>query len=305
MPPRRPGFPLPHSAACYEHTFVAGRKIQLGGRDSNPRCQDQNPVSCQLDDPPKARVSDRTRAARGYPDGAMAERFTVLIMAAGRGTRMRSSPAQGAASRLRASRWSSGSSTPRARPGADRIVCVTRPGDGVAEGLPDGVEVAEQRRGRGHRRRRARRARALTERRGTVVVLSGDHPLVTAEHDRRARRRARAATARPPPCSPPKSSTPRATDGSCAARTARSSGSWRPSTRRASRPRSSPSARSTSAPTPSTAAAGRARSTAVELENGERYLTGVVPDAAREGGAVAAHRPTIPPARSASTTAPS
>ena len=64
--------------------------------------------------------------------------------------------------------------------GAGEVVCITRPGDGVAEGLPEGVTVAEQTRGRGHRRRGAggpggRRAT------GTVVVLSGDHPLMSAE----------------------------------------------------------------------------------------------------------------------------
>ncbi len=37
----------------------------------------------------------------------------------------------------------------RGRPGAERVVAVVRPGDGVAEGLPDGIEVAEQREGEG------------------------------------------------------------------------------------------------------------------------------------------------------------
>src|SRR5439155_485263 len=31
---------------------VSRRYLRLGGRDSNPRCRDQNPVSYQLDDPP-------------------------------------------------------------------------------------------------------------------------------------------------------------------------------------------------------------------------------------------------------------
>ncbi|NLT07320.1 MAG: NTP transferase domain-containing protein, partial [Solirubrobacterales bacterium] len=78
----------------------------------------------------------------------MAGELTALVMAAGKGTRMRSSlpkvlhPVCGrpmvewvvAAARAA---------------GARRVVCVTRPGDGVAEGLPDGVEVAEQTDGEG------------------------------------------------------------------------------------------------------------------------------------------------------------
>jgi bifunctional UDP-N-acetylglucosamine pyrophosphorylase / glucosamine-1-phosphate N-acetyltransferase len=107
----------------------------------------------------------------------MTEPFTVLIMAAGQGTRMRSDvpkvlheicgkpmvewvidAARGA--------------------GAGRVVCVVRPGDGVQEGLPEGVEVAEQKEGEGT-------GAAVLAARGQVdegpfIVLSGDHPLVTA-----------------------------------------------------------------------------------------------------------------------------
>ena len=65
--------------------------------------------------------------------------------------------------------------------GAAEVICITRPGDGVAEGLPDV----------GHRGRAAHRARARVPRSwppgsaapadGTVLVLSGDHPLLSAE----------------------------------------------------------------------------------------------------------------------------
>jgi bifunctional UDP-N-acetylglucosamine pyrophosphorylase / glucosamine-1-phosphate N-acetyltransferase len=108
----------------------------------------------------------------------MTEPFTVLIMAAGQGTRMRSDvpkvlheicgkpmvewvidAARGA--------------------GASRVVCVVRPGGGVQEGLPDGVEVAEQHDGEGTG------AAVLAARdsvgAGPLLVLSGDHPLVTAD----------------------------------------------------------------------------------------------------------------------------
>jgi bifunctional UDP-N-acetylglucosamine pyrophosphorylase/glucosamine-1-phosphate N-acetyltransferase len=104
---------------------------------------------------------------------------TVLIMAAGHGTRMRSSlpkvlhPVCGRPMIhwvIEAAR----------RAGAGRIVCITRPGEGVAEELPEGVEAAEQTTGEGTG------SAILAARDGitpdaTVVVLSGDHPLMSAE----------------------------------------------------------------------------------------------------------------------------
>ncbi|HEV2724184.1 MAG TPA: bifunctional UDP-N-acetylglucosamine diphosphorylase/glucosamine-1-phosphate N-acetyltransferase GlmU [Thermoleophilaceae bacterium] len=109
----------------------------------------------------------------------MTERFTVLVMAAGRGTRMRSSMpkvlhpicgkpmVQWVIDAARAA-------------GAAEVVCVTRRGDGVAAGLPEGVTVAEQREGEGTGAAvlAARDAGGTT---GAVVVLSGDHPLISAE----------------------------------------------------------------------------------------------------------------------------
>ena len=78
----------------------------------------------------------------------MAEPFTVLIMAAGQGTRMRSEtpkvlhPVCGKPM----VEWVIDAAR---EAGAGAVVCVARPGDGVAEGLPDGVEVAEQTEGEG------------------------------------------------------------------------------------------------------------------------------------------------------------
>jgi bifunctional UDP-N-acetylglucosamine pyrophosphorylase/glucosamine-1-phosphate N-acetyltransferase len=63
--------------------------------------------------------------------------------------------------------------------GAERVICVVRPGDGVAEGLPAGVEVVEQRDGEGTGAA-VLSARGVVEP-GPLVVLSGDQPLVTAE----------------------------------------------------------------------------------------------------------------------------
>ena len=109
----------------------------------------------------------------------MPERFTVLLMAAGRGTRMRSSlpkvlhPVCGRPMVewvIEAARAA----------GAGEVVCVTRPGDGVADGLPDTVTVAEQREGEGTGAA-VLAARGQASESGTTVVLSGDHPLVSRE----------------------------------------------------------------------------------------------------------------------------
>jgi bifunctional UDP-N-acetylglucosamine pyrophosphorylase / glucosamine-1-phosphate N-acetyltransferase len=104
--------------------------------------------------------------------------FTVLVMAAGRGTRMRSElpkvlhPICGKPM----VQWVIDSAR---EAGSARVVCVVRPGDGVAEGLPEGVEVAEQREGEGTGSAVLAARDAAPE--GTVVVLSGDHPLVPSD----------------------------------------------------------------------------------------------------------------------------
>jgi len=110
----------------------------------------------------------------------MAERFTVLIMAAGHGTRMRSAtpkvlhPLAGRPMIewvIQAARAA----------GADRVMCVTRPGDGVAQGLPETVECVEQTEGEGTGAAVLAAGDELREAGGTVVVLSADHPLVSSE----------------------------------------------------------------------------------------------------------------------------
>jgi bifunctional UDP-N-acetylglucosamine pyrophosphorylase/glucosamine-1-phosphate N-acetyltransferase len=59
-------------------------------------------------------------------------------------------------------------------------VAVTRPGDGVAEGLPDEVTVAEQAEGEGTGSA-ALAARDALDPDQPILILSGDHPLITAE----------------------------------------------------------------------------------------------------------------------------
>ncbi len=109
----------------------------------------------------------------------MAPPLTALIMAAGQGTRMRSElpkvlhPVCG----VPMVHWVIAAA--RAA-GADRVVCVTRPGDGVAEHLPEGVESAPQTEGEGTGSA-VLAAREALEQSETVVVLSGDVPLVSAK----------------------------------------------------------------------------------------------------------------------------
>jgi bifunctional UDP-N-acetylglucosamine pyrophosphorylase/glucosamine-1-phosphate N-acetyltransferase len=109
----------------------------------------------------------------------MPEPFTALVMAAGRGTRMRSSlpkvlhPVCGRPMVewvIEAARDA----------GAQRTVCITRPGDGVAEGLPPDATVAEQRAGEGTGAA-ILAAREAAGNEGTIVILSGDHPLVASD----------------------------------------------------------------------------------------------------------------------------
>src|SRR3954469_23818943 len=78
----------------------------------------------------------------------MAAPFTVLIMAAGQGTRMRSDVPK-VLHRVAGRTLVEWVVEAAREAGAERIVAVVRPDDGVADGLPDGVEVAEQREGEG------------------------------------------------------------------------------------------------------------------------------------------------------------
>jgi bifunctional UDP-N-acetylglucosamine pyrophosphorylase / glucosamine-1-phosphate N-acetyltransferase len=116
-----------------------------------------------------------------YPQHPMAAPFTVLIMAAGQGTRMRSDVPK-VLHRLAGKTLVQWVVDVARAAGAARVIVVVRPGDGVAEGLPDGVEVAEQREGEGTGAAvLAARDAVLGSGGGPVAVLSGDHPLVTAE----------------------------------------------------------------------------------------------------------------------------
>ncbi len=108
----------------------------------------------------------------------MAAPFTVLIMAAGQGTRMLSDTPK-VLHRVAGRSLVEWVADAARAAGAEHMVAVVRPGDGVREGLPDGIEVAEQSEGEGTGA--AVLAARDAVRSGPVLVLSGDHPLITAE----------------------------------------------------------------------------------------------------------------------------
>jgi bifunctional UDP-N-acetylglucosamine pyrophosphorylase / glucosamine-1-phosphate N-acetyltransferase len=115
----------------------------------------------------------------------MAAPFTVLIMAAGQGTRMHSDTPK-VLHRVAGKPLVEWVADAARAAGAERVVAIVRPGDGVEDGLPDGIEVAQQREGEGTGAAvLAAREAVLDAGEGAepapVVVLSGDHPLVTAE----------------------------------------------------------------------------------------------------------------------------
>jgi len=113
----------------------------------------------------------------------MAAPFTVLIMAAGQGTRMRSEVPK-VLHRVAGKTLVEWVVDAAREAGAARVIAVVRPGDGVADGLPEGVEVAEQREGEGTGAAvLAARDDVLANGAGpqSVFVLSGDQPLITSE----------------------------------------------------------------------------------------------------------------------------
>lgn len=109
----------------------------------------------------------------------MAPQLTALIMAAGHGTRMRSSlpkvlhPVCG----VPMVNWVIEAARDA---GADRVVCITRAGAGVADELPPSAEAAEQTQGEGTAAA-VLAAREAIEQSDRVVVLSGDVPLTSGD----------------------------------------------------------------------------------------------------------------------------
>jgi bifunctional UDP-N-acetylglucosamine pyrophosphorylase/glucosamine-1-phosphate N-acetyltransferase len=127
-----------------------------------------------LDDPPIGSLRIGVATLRDVPS-----RPTVLVMAAGHGTRMRSQtpkvlhPVCGRPM----VHWTIAAAQ---EAGAARVVVVIRPGEGVEEALPDGVVAAAQTTGEGTGAA-VLAAREHVDPGQTLVILSGDHPLVSAD----------------------------------------------------------------------------------------------------------------------------
>src|SRR3954451_12446038 len=147
---------------------------QLGGRDSNPVLDFQRVACWPLTPPPKGTLSIGAATLRLVPS-----RPTVLVMAAGHGTRMRSQtpkvlhPVCGRPML----HWTIAAAQAA---GAERVVVVIRPDEGVEDALPDGVVAAPQTTGEGTGAA-VLAAREHVDAGQTVVILSGDHPLVSAD----------------------------------------------------------------------------------------------------------------------------
>jgi bifunctional UDP-N-acetylglucosamine pyrophosphorylase/glucosamine-1-phosphate N-acetyltransferase len=109
----------------------------------------------------------------------MVDQPTVIIMAAGHGTRMRSELAK-VLHPLCGRPMIQWCIEAAKRAGARQVVCVTRPGEGVSEALPADVVVAEQTTGEGTGAA-VLACRDIVGSDGTVVVLSGDHPLISEQ----------------------------------------------------------------------------------------------------------------------------
>src|SRR3954470_97996 len=145
---------------------------RLGGPDSDRDLGFQRASCCRLHHPPKAAPD-----ARYYDAPVPAP--TVLILAAGEGTRMRSDlpkvlhPLCGRPM----IEWPIAAAR---EAGAGRVVVVDGPERALAGALPDGVEVAVQEAPNGT----GDAVRSAADHIGagdTVVVLYGDVPLITAE----------------------------------------------------------------------------------------------------------------------------
>jgi bifunctional UDP-N-acetylglucosamine pyrophosphorylase / glucosamine-1-phosphate N-acetyltransferase len=109
----------------------------------------------------------------------MAAPFTVLIMAAGQGTRMLSDTPK-VLHRVAGKALVEWVADAARAAGAERVVAIVRPGDGVEAGLPNGIDVAQQREGEGTGAA-VLAAREMVGGEAPVVVLSADHPLITPD----------------------------------------------------------------------------------------------------------------------------
>src|SRR4051812_10240230 len=108
----------------------------------------------------------------------MADSLTVLIMAAGQGTRMKSALPK-VLHRVCGQPMLHWVISAARDAGADNVVAITRPGDGVDQALPEGTANAQQTEGEGIGSA-VLAARDHVDPDSTVIVLSGDVPLTSS-----------------------------------------------------------------------------------------------------------------------------
>jgi bifunctional UDP-N-acetylglucosamine pyrophosphorylase/glucosamine-1-phosphate N-acetyltransferase len=171
-----PASPEPAAPVPAQSTFRPAPARELGSQGSNPVLIGQSDPCFQLHHSPTSAGSVR-RPPRYYDAGVPAP--TVVILAAGEGTRMRSAlpkvlhPLCGRP--LIA--WPVAAAS---EAGAGVVVVVDNPERRLQEHLPDDVEVAIQAQPRGTGDAVAAAA-ALIDPTATVVVINGDVPLLTAD----------------------------------------------------------------------------------------------------------------------------
>ena len=149
-------------------------ELELGGQELQPGPRGQNRARSPSTPPPKGvlRRLDTTMLRVPAP--------TVLILAAGEGTRMQSSTRRRSCTRSAGGRSSAGPDRVAQEAGAGRIVVVDGPQRRLEGELPEGVELAvqEEPNGTGDAVRSAADHIGADD---TVLVLYGDVPLITAE----------------------------------------------------------------------------------------------------------------------------
>ena len=215
---------------------------------------------------------------------------TVVIIAAGEGTRMRSAlpkvlhPLCGRPLIL----WPV---TAAQEAGAGKVVVVDNPKRRLEDWLPEGVEIAVQPEPNGTGGAVAAAGEHI-DADATVVVINGDVPLITPEAIKALVERPRGAAARPPRWPRWSSTTRPSTAACCATGEGNVERVVEAKARRATRrPSSSRSARSTPASTRSTAPISLAALQHIDSDNaqGELYLPDTLPKLREAGKTIAAH----------------
>ncbi len=151
--------------------------LSRGGGRVGAYAAGQRRLRCPWEISGESAPDPTTAAAHHYASYVSAP--TALIMAAGKGTRMRSSVPK-VLHEVCGRPMVAWPIVAAREAGAERVCVIVSPSSGVPAALPDGIEtvVQEEANGTGGALRAAAEVIAASD---TVLVLSGDHPLVSAE----------------------------------------------------------------------------------------------------------------------------